>query len=384
MAPSSRPRQSGESSRQTREPRPLPVYQLPSHPLNNAAQRALQTLPQTHSLKKLKERLNNANQHLSTCAAEITDRYQRKAASQQRRRARLAQQGLDEDEEGERVIEEMRRGVQKLTDGMEEGIRNIIDARAAVEATEEALSEIHTNIVAGGGAIAPTQSTLGASQFRQRRRRTGGNLDDESDEDEEMSQSQGVENAGPGGLLKRKLQEHEGRYSNLPLRARYVYSYTRVPCLQSSSLTRSYPCSYATHNDYIGFKKILHDATYPEDDAPPLPNPSTWFPASPRSVNTENEKHRTTRQAAAADDESDLEVASERISIKCPITLLPMQDPVTSNKCPHNFEKSAILDMISRSMARIGGTNRRGVMDGVQAMKCPVCEVVRSTSPHLP
>lgn len=228
MAPSSRSRESGESNRPPREPRPLPAYQPQSHPLNDAAQRALQTLPQTHSLKKLKERLNEANRQLSECAAEINDRYQRKAALQQRRRARLAQQGLDEDEERERAIDEMQQRVQTLTDGMEEGIRNIIDARAAVEATEEALSEIHANIAADGGAVAPTQSTLGASQFRQRRRRRGGDLDDDSEEDEETNQSQGAENTGPGRLLKRKLQEHEARYSSLPLRARYVYVQLRL------------------------------------------------------------------------------------------------------------------------------------------------------------
>jgi len=130
--------------------------------------------------------------------------------------------------------------------------------------------------------------------------------------------------------------------------------------------------SYTTNNCYIGFKRIVHDALNPGDDAPPLPNPSTWFPADPAlhpSTNT-----RTRAHANNADADDDLAIASERISIKCPLTLLPYKDPVTSTKCPHSFEKSAILDMIARSAGRVGGE---------RAVKCPVCEMVRNTFPHL-
>lgn len=74
-------------------------------------------------------------------------------------------------------------------------------------------------------------------------------------------------------------------------------------------------------------------------------------------------------QPAAANDE--LTVASERISIKCPITLLPMKDPVTSTKCPHSFEKEAILSMINVSDVRAEGSGGRG--GGQKAMQCPIC-----------
>lgn len=86
--------------------------------------------------------------------------------------------------------------------------------------------------------------------------------------------------------------------------------------------------------------------------------------------------HPTTRAAAAAgdaiEDDDDLAVASERVSIKCPLTLLPMKEPVTSQKCPHSFEKGVILDMINRSDITLEGSGRRGV----KALKCPVCVVV--------
>lgn len=122
----------------------------------------------------------------------------------------------------------------------------------------------------------------------------------------------------------------------------------------------------------------MHDAQHPGDDAPPLANASTWFPADPTlatSTSTRNTRahangHPTTAAAGAEDDDDDdLAIASERISIKCPLTLLPYKDPVTSTKCPHSFEKAAILDMISKSAGRVGGE---------KAVQCPVCERVCS------
>lgn len=144
--------------------------------------------------------------------------------------------------------------------------------------------------------------------------------------------------------------------------------------------------SYAQHNDYVGFKKLVHDAQYPGHEAPPMPHASTWFSSvSPDSSNA------TTRRGAAAvgsrhaddddddDDDDDVAVASERISIKCPITLLQMKDPVTSQKCPHSFEKTAILEMIDHSDVFVGRSGLRGARDGQKAMKCPVCEMVGSS-----
>lgn len=127
-------------------------------------------------------------------------------------------------------------------------------------------------------------------------------------------------------------------------------------------LTFSRPFRYSENNDYIGFKKIIHDARHPEEDAKPLPHPSTWF-LDPTSASD---------PSPAGNEDDDLEVASERISTKCPITLLPMQDPVSSKKCPHSFEKQAIMGMINASRIRHPGPN--GTNE--KAVRCPVCEVV--------
>ena len=134
--------------------------------------------------------------------------------------------------------------------------------------------------------------------------------------------------------------------------------------------------SYAQNNDYIGFKKLVYDAQFPGDDAPPMPHASTWF--SDLSPDSSDPHMRGATAAAgnhAAGIDDDVSVASERISIKCPITLLPMKDPVTSTKCPHNFEKEAILSMINVSDVIVDGSNRGGV-GSKKAMQCPVCTVV--------
>lgn len=197
-------------------------------------------------------------------------------------------------------------------------------------------------------ATAPTQSTLGASQHRRNRQRDPGS--DSSDNEEPIWPQ-------PSDLLKRKMSQQQMEYEQLSKRLKCVSR-----ALYSRLLTFSRPSRYSENNDYIGFKKIIHDARHPEEDAKPLPHPSTWF-LDPTSASN---------PSPAGTEDDDLEVASERISTKCPITLLPMQDPVSSKKCPHSFEKQAIMGMINASRIRHPGPN--GMNE--KAVRCPVCEVV--------
>ncbi|MCJ1392883.1 hypothetical protein MMC18_005755 [Xylographa bjoerkii] len=355
MATASRSRPSASLDRNPREDPLPPIYQAPAHPLNDSAQRALQNLIRAHDLKRLKSHLQAVNDTLSNAAADINDRSYQRHARQQKTRTKRQQQGLDdteEDQERERAYERLEAEANDLTMKMEGKVRDIIDIEAHVQAVEEVLGEVHGNVVAGGGIIAPTQSTLGASQFRQRRRAAGSDTEEEDDASLDGAQ----ENIGPAGLLKRKLEEHDERYGGLPLRTRY-----------------------AQHNSYVHFRRLVHDATHPGTDAPPLPNASTWFPADP-SDPRQSGQSPTQRSKSPENEESDIEIASERITVKCPLTLLPMRDPLSSKKCPHSFEKAAILDMLSRSTNWVGGTGRRGGGTQERAMKCPVCEEMLTIS----
>ena len=150
---------------------------------------------------------------------------------------------------------------------------------------------------------------------------------------------------------------------------------------------------YANHNAYVGFKRIVHDAQHPGDDAPAVPHADTWFPSeasadlptatSSLSVPVSNDED------AEEDEEDEVAITSAPTSLTCPLTRLPFTDPVTSVKCPHTFEKSAILDMIQASNVRLGGEKRRrgqaqGPDSGQRAVQCPVCEQMLTTQDLRP
>ncbi|KAF7125787.1 hypothetical protein CNMCM5793_002080 [Aspergillus hiratsukae] len=146
----------------------------------------------------------------------------------------------------------------------------------------------------------------------------------------------------------------------------------------SQSLTQR----YSTNNAYVGFYRIVHDAKHPGDDIPPLPHASTWFAhmEDPHATFTttadETSSRRTQRRSPSAADTDDLAIERERISLKCPLTLLPFRDPVTSTKCPHSFEREAITDMIAHSSTTVPGPPSHGRRSRIRSVKCPVCSVV--------
>lgn len=220
MASSGRGRISNTANRHSRGPIPLPVYQPLANKLNEAAQRALHNIPNTHRLDGLHRRLQNANAVLSNSAVEVNDRYQRKSFADQKRQAKLRAQGLEDDNQDDEAMENVRQDVHDMTDRIDESVRKVIDCKVAVEAVEAALKEVSANIAAGGGAVAPTQSTLGASQFRQQQQKRGLAVGDEdSEHDDEGSQSMGD---GPSMLLRATIADHGARYEALSMKNRYV------------------------------------------------------------------------------------------------------------------------------------------------------------------
>ena len=221
MSTASRSRPSAPLSRISQEDHLPPIYEAPAHPLNDSAQRTLQNLLRAHDLQRLKSHLKAVNDTLSNAAADINDRSYQRQFRLQKAKAKRQQHGLDdteEDQQREKACEKMKAEVQDLTAKMEQKVRATIDAEAHVQAVEDGLGEVHGNVVAGGGIIAPTQSTLGASQFRQRRRV----VRSDSEEEDDVHSDGGQENVGPTGLLKRKLEEHDTRYEGLTLRTRYT------------------------------------------------------------------------------------------------------------------------------------------------------------------
>lgn len=223
MAPPKRPRQTDPSSRPTTRSTPLPPYQPPAHPLNVNAQRALHELPRSHRVDGLQTHLAQAINNLTAAAGDVNDRSQQKVADHQKRKARrrVARDGVspDEDEEEDdrdRAVEEMRENAAGLTAELEQRVRKIVDAKAAVENVTVVLRELDANLSNGQGVVAPTQSTLGASQLREKRRRPNVNLSDDVEEEEDEATSP----TGPLGLFKKKIGSFNSEYENSSMRHR--------------------------------------------------------------------------------------------------------------------------------------------------------------------
>ncbi|KAI4170706.1 MAG: hypothetical protein LQ343_004805 [Gyalolechia ehrenbergii] len=380
MASAARSRPSAATSRQSSRPTILPQYQPLNHDLNHTAQHALLSLPTTHSLNDLKRRLQSAVNHLTEVTGDLNDQCQIRKANHEKQQARKAartrelvssQDGAEVDDDSDQQMEDIWRRTDEWTSKMEEKTRKVIDVQARVIDGENALKELNINITQGRTA---TQSTLGASQLqsrsqRQQRSRRGQQPtsdDEENDADDSQAENNNEETfTGPSPLttFKTKISASELAYASLSLKDRY-----------------------ASHNDYIGFRKIVHDARHPNDDTP-LPHSSTWFPSSSSSEPSGLQNARKSRSASTtaaadpqhSDSDADIQIAREKRSIRCPLTLLPMHDPLTSTLCPHSFEKSAILSMLDAS------TVKANVVPGVRgsgekAMKCPECEVQLTAS----
>ncbi len=231
MATSGRRRQlnsSHPSNPSTSRPAPLPIYQPQIHPLHPNAQRDLRELPRAHRLDGLQNHLNQAINNLTAAAGDINDRSQQRITNHEKRKARRqARDGVTAGE-GEDVndidgaVEEMRVQVAEMTQDLEQRIRKIVDAKAAVEAAATALKELDTNLSNGRGTIAPTQSTLGASQLRDKRRRANVDLSDDEDEGENEGEDEITGSTGPLGVLKRKMTDFQSEYENSSMRHRYV------------------------------------------------------------------------------------------------------------------------------------------------------------------
>ncbi|KAL8679530.1 MAG: hypothetical protein Q9224_007026, partial [Gallowayella concinna] len=336
-----RSRPSNTPANHSSRPTNLPAYQPLTNPLNPTAQHALHNLPTTHSLTDLKRRLNAATDHLTNITGDLNDQHQFRKAEFEKAKARKAARardlessqggGNDEDDEGDRRMEDASNDVEEWTNKMEEGTRKVIDIQARIESTETALRELDANVSHGRTA---TQSTLGASQFRARsqrqRRRPQQQSADEEDEDADGDAEEETAFAGPPALavFKSKLDAASNTYTSLSPRDRY-----------------------ASHNAYIGFRKIVHDARHPDDDTP-MPHASTWF-SSPSDLSNSHQQNNSNsinpRSRSAphdqndASDDEDLQIAQEKRSIRCPLTLLPLVSPLTSTLCPHSFESDAIL-----------------------------------------
>jgi len=77
-------------------------------------------------------------------------------------------------------------------------------------------------------------------------------------------------------------------------------------------------------------------------------------PAADGSVDGVQQQH-------ASDDDDDIEVGGVTQDFKCPLTLTPLQNPMTSKVCKHSFSGDSIREYLARGVKRCpaAGCNKK-------------------------
>ncbi|KAK4860869.1 hypothetical protein LT330_004600 [Penicillium expansum] len=347
------------------EATPLPEYEPPVAPLTVESQRQIAALLSSQHLRTLRTHLQHAAEKLTHSGGEVNERLsdaRTRYEKMKEARRRQGDENVDDDESNEeyqRLAEEEIR-VNAITAKMEEKTRLIVDSEIKLQGLTDAMSQIERE---EGETVA---AALGVRQTRQQRARQRANAADDDD---------GPEDPADGDYEDEQEIEMRERNAENPPSRKLVDKLTEgLQKWDELSLTER----YASNNSYIGFYRMVHDSKFPGDDVPPLPHSSTWFDhmedtntRSGASTRTRNQN----RRASPAGSDDDIAIERERISLKCPLTLTPYQDPVTSTKCPHSFEREAIMDMISRSPTTIAPPASRRGQRRVHVVKCPVCSI---------
>ncbi|ORY81038.1 zinc-finger of the MIZ type in Nse subunit-domain-containing protein, partial [Protomyces lactucae-debilis] len=87
---------------------------------------------------------------------------------------------------------------------------------------------------------------------------------------------------------------------------------------------------YMKNDMFSSFKTVIWSVEHGDEEAPPM---SAFF-QQPGEAN--------------ANDDDDVEMTSRGArSLKCPLTLARLVEPVKSQKCPHTFSRVAIMQMLN-------------------------------------
>lgn len=277
-------------------------------PLSENARRTLNELSNSRDAVPYENQLKDSIRQVSQCVGDLHERLRTRRDRLNDLRRRREEKGTEKSAEEERLevhIPKLEKEVADLTRDSEHTVRQIVDWRTELEDEGAVFVDLYQN-VASSNAINPGD----------RRGQRGPGENDES----------GPENDESVTSVLATYRE---------LRTQKKRDYTKMSPYER----------YALNNDYVGFKKIWYDAAA-GDDGPPLPDPTRWFLQNGEpDLNTPG----ADEQGPTPDDDNDdddVAVSRENISINCPLTLLPMTEPYANRKCPHRFEKSAILEYL--------------------------------------
>lgn len=329
-----------------------PPYQSPTFPLNPAAQRALSQLSRSNNLAKLSKSLAEAQTQLTDSAVQMNDRVTTAVGSQRRSREKRQREheGLDEEQtELEQKLAQFQAKVDGMTQRMEESMRKLIDHQHCVEAITQSLAKTEQH----ARNTASTQASTQNAHTQRTTRASGEAGGEEGDEDVEEQYPDFTPTDPTGGTPAQRAPVDVFREHIKDSQLRYQ--------------SKEHFERYADNEAYNNFREVVHDAVHADKEEPPPLDKTKWFTeagqAAPgitnRNVDAENE-----------DDDDDLAISKATISTKCLLTLREFINPYTSKKCPHSFEKDAILEMINNSPRRT--TPTAGQRHGDKFVVCPV------------
>lgn len=305
-------------------------------PLTGTAQTALSQLLKNHATSsKLSDHLAFAIKQLTETTGDLNDVAYEKRIRYDKASIRRRANDEDSDEEERDAHTSFQGKVQALTKKMDLSIRSVIDdqiwledfpeaAQNVIAASEEQSTQQREQHNQSPTPIQSTQHTQ-AGQDEDRSQMGNGNDSSEHSNTDPFDASHSKQNVTPHVVLQSRLRDQFRDW-------------------QSKSLTER----YASNNEYKGWKRIWYDANNPGESAPPMPDESLWF-AAEEGREFEFASQRAPHAGEDGESESDLEIAAEKVRLKCPITLLPYQNPVTSANCNHSYERDAILDMLRTS-----------------------------------
>ncbi|EFE44684.1 chromosomal organization and DNA repair protein Mms21, putative [Trichophyton verrucosum HKI 0517] len=432
----SRTTQRASTSEAMGAPLELPPYEPQIAPLTANAKRKVDTVIKSFHTRHLKIHLSHATGALSDSVGDTNDRLteakgrleklKRRRREREERRQREAGEEKDNEPgdrndssaERQREAENFAQREEKLaqfellvkntTERLEGSMRSLIDT----EVQADKMLDLLSTIVAQNSEEGPTKPHPRARRARRYRDEEDSDADDD-EQGEEAEPPVEVEVIPASRTIADGLAEKKREWESLSLAQRQFYrvlheskySAMDVPPLpHPSTWFKSLDASRESNSQNKRRKKKRSQLAQTEEgamdeggvDDEGLQPSSSGDENNNESEEDDDNEHdeddeedgedgeggeeeeptREDMQDASSDDE--VMINSEKFSITCPLTLQPFNEPVSSTKCPHSFERSAIESMLNRSRQNtfvpLPNDSSRG--RNIRCVKCPVCNVL--------
>ncbi|CAN8098468.1 unnamed protein product [Discula destructiva] len=294
----------------------LPPYQEPRLPLTDGCQAQIRELSASRLNVSLQRHTEQSAKFLSGTVFAISDRATcRKDAVERaikKRRGNNDDAGVEDLAEIEKLrnrADELKNVVDPLTLKVEKAMRDVLDMQAALLDEKELLKDLPAMV-----AMAQAEKAAEVQQ------------NEAGDEDDDPPEVAGIS-------INRVIEQDRDAKAR---------AYNELSVFQK----------YAKDNAYIEFKRNWHDGLNLGDEIP-VPDPKTWFDTDGQP------QHVIGGDGDDSDDE--IQIAREKRSFRCPLSLVALTEPYTCRRCKHTFQKNAIYDFL-------GVTGRQP--EGKRA-KCP-------------